>query len=164
MQNKNGPHKTREACIGCLSLLAFRPREDHIHALTEPHAEVCTPVLPHRFLGCGLVTLLDYETWKPRRSLYDPAFTKRYTPTLRIHAIKFSEVSHDFPCINNSYLKGLIPSFNKCVDQFLEKLKPLADGKTQVPMVEEFATLTLDIICKVCVIMCTNSEWVFSLM
>ena len=49
-----------------------------------------------------------------------------------------------------SYLKGLIPSFNECVDQFLERLRPLADGKTQVPMKDEFATLTLSIISKVC--------------
>ena len=32
-----------------------------------------------RFLGRGLLTLLDYDTWKPRRSLYDPSFTKGYT-------------------------------------------------------------------------------------
>lgn len=31
-----------------------------------------------RFLGRGLVTIPDYDTWKPRRSLYDPAFTRRY--------------------------------------------------------------------------------------
>ena len=48
-----------------------------------------------------------------------------------------------------SYLKGLIPSFNECVDQFLERLRPLADGETQVPMKEEFAILTLSIISKV---------------
>jgi len=57
--------------------------------------------------------------------------------------------------VNDSYLKGLVPSFNECVDRFLERLRPLADGKTEVPMMEEFATLTLDVICKVC--MCTQS-------
>ena len=35
------------------------------------------------------------------------------------------------------------------MDQFLERLRPLADGKTQVPMKEEFAVVTMDVICKV---------------
>ena len=52
-------------------------------------------------------------------------------------------------CADDSYLKGLIPIFNECVDQFLERLRPLADGKTQVPMKEEFAAVTMDVICKV---------------
>lgn len=51
--------------------------------------------------------------------------------------------------LHYSYLKDLIPSFNECVDQFLERLRPLADGRTQVPMKEELATLTLSIISKV---------------
>jgi len=35
------------------------------------------------------------------------------------------------------------------VDRFLERLTPLADGKTQVPMKKELSMLTLDIISKV---------------
>jgi len=35
------------------------------------------------------------------------------------------------------------------VDEFVERLIPLANGKTQVPMKEEFAALTLRIISKV---------------
>ena len=31
----------------------------------------------YRFLGRGLFTIPDFETWKPRRQLYDPAFKKR---------------------------------------------------------------------------------------
>ena len=62
---------------------------------------------------------------------------------------KYSHVICDSPYFDNSYLKGLIPIFNECVDQFLERLRPLADGKTQVPMKEEFAAVTMDIICKV---------------
>ena len=34
--------------------------------------------LCHRFLGYGLFSIVDYDTWKPRRQLYDPAFRKRY--------------------------------------------------------------------------------------
>ena len=30
-----------------------------------------------RFLGHGLLSILDYDTWKPRRKLYDPVFNKR---------------------------------------------------------------------------------------
>ena len=30
-----------------------------------------------RFLGNGLFSILDYDTWKPRRKLYDPVFNKR---------------------------------------------------------------------------------------
>jgi len=35
------------------------------------------------------------------------------------------------------------------VDEFVERLIPLANGKAQVPMKEEFAALTLRIISKV---------------
>ena len=31
-----------------------------------------------RFLKDSLLTILDYETWKPRRRVYDPAFSKRW--------------------------------------------------------------------------------------
>ena len=50
-----------------------------------------------------------------------------------------------------SYLKGLIPGFNKCVDKFLQKLDPLADGKTRVPLVARFSEVSLDVLSKVCV-------------
>ena len=65
-----------------------------------------------------------------------------------------------------SFLKDLIPSFNECVDQFLERLRPLADGKTQVPMKEEFSTLTLNVISKVnwelcCRVYSTNTVKLF---
>ena len=42
-----------------------------------------------------------------------------------------------------------MPAFNECVDQFLARLKPLADGETQVQMKLEFTDLTLDVISKV---------------
>ena len=59
-----------------------------------------------RFLGRGLLTLLDYDTWKPRRSLYDPSFTKGYTcnVVLRVHVtcdcISFG--MQDFPIWKNA--------------------------------------------------------------
>eukprot|EP00731_Ephydatia_muelleri_P008176 Em0004g514a len=77
-----------------------------------------------RFLGKGLFTIRDYETWKPRRKMYDPAF-------------------------NRGYLKSLTPMFGECVDKFLDKLKPLADGRTQVPMKKHIHNAALDVISKV---------------
>jgi len=43
----------------------------------------------------------------------------------------------------------LVPSFNECADKFIERLRPLADGKTTVPMKEHLAEVTLDVISKV---------------
>jgi len=42
-----------------------------------------------------------------------------------------------------------VPSFNECVDKFIQGLRPLADGKTTVPMNEHLAEVTLDVISKV---------------
>ena len=39
--------------------------------------------------------------------------------------------------------------FNECVDTFLERLRPHADGKTEVSMKEAFHEATLDAISKV---------------
>ena len=38
---------------------------------------------------------------------------------------------------------------NKCVDNFLDKLEPFADGRAQIPLRDEFALLTLNVISKV---------------
>jgi len=35
-------------------------------------------VFMHRFMGEGLFSISDYETWKPRRKIYDPTFNKRW--------------------------------------------------------------------------------------
>jgi len=43
----------------------------------------------------------------------------------------------------------LVPSFNECADKFIEGLRPLADGKTIVPMKEHLAQVTADGISKV---------------
>jgi len=47
------------------------------------------------------------------------------------------------------YLKSLVPSFNECADKFIQGLRPLADGKTTVPMKEHLAQVTEDAISKV---------------
>ena len=51
--------------------------------------------------------------------------------------------------VGGSYLKSLVPTFGECVDKFLDRLRPLADGKTQVPMMKHIHTTTLDVISKV---------------
>ena len=42
-----------------------------------------------------------------------------------------------------------MPSFNEGADKFIEGLRPLADGKTTVPMKEHLAEVTQDVISKV---------------
>lgn len=32
----------------------------------------------YRFSGNGLASITDYETWKPRRRIYEHSFNKRY--------------------------------------------------------------------------------------
>ena len=51
--------------------------------------------------------------------------------------------------VTRSSLKELLPKFNECVDALLEKLRPLADGRTEVPMKEVFHEAALDVISKV---------------
>ncbi len=48
-----------------------------------------------------------------------------------------------------SYLKSLLPSFNECTNKLLEGIRPLADGKTIVPMKEHLSDVTLAVISKV---------------
>jgi len=55
----------------------------------------------------------------------------------------------DIPSCVCSYLKSLVPSFNECADKLIERLRPLADGKTTVPMKDHLAEVTLDVISKV---------------
>ena len=46
-------------------------------------------------------------------------------------------------------MKDLLPAFNECASIFLEKLRPLADGKKEVSMKEAFREIALDVISKV---------------
>eukprot|EP00731_Ephydatia_muelleri_P020153 Em0012g978a len=81
-------------------------------------------IFGQRFMGRGLIATPDYETWKPRRKLYDPSFKR-------------------------SSLKEHLPKFNECADTFLERLRPYAGGKSEAPMKETFHEVTLDVISKV---------------
>ncbi len=57
-------------------------------------------------------------------------------------------------CPHNSYLKSLLPSFNECTDKLLEGIRPLADGKTTVPMKQHLSEVTLNVISKVHIGLC----------
>ena len=48
-----------------------------------------------------------------------------------------------------SYLKTLLDPFNEMVEKFLDNIKPLADGKTVVPMKRHFGEFTMNVISKV---------------
>ncbi|KAL5489563.1 hypothetical protein EMCRGX_G018672 [Ephydatia muelleri] len=91
-------------------------------------------VFGQRFMGRGLVTIPDYDTWKPRRKLYDPSFKR-------------------------SSLKELLPKFNECADTFLERLRPYAGGKREAPMKEAFHEAALDVISKIAFSSDFDKEW-----
>uniref|UniRef100_A0A3B3UCG6 Cholesterol 24-hydroxylase-like n=1 Tax=Poecilia latipinna TaxID=48699 RepID=A0A3B3UCG6_9TELE len=63
-----------------------------------------------RFIGTGLVTAIDHETWYKQRRIMDPAFS-----TL--------------------YLRGLMGTFNERAEKLMDKLSDLADSSTPVPSV-----------------------------
>ena len=58
--------------IGCV--LGERYRSIFIH-LAKGRARL-NHLSFNRFMGKGLLTEPHYEVWKPRRSLYDPSFSK----------------------------------------------------------------------------------------
>lgn len=78
----------------------------------------------YRFLGSGLVTLVNHQRWKQERILINPAF-------------------------HHAYLKNLVPKFNSIADTLVAKLMKVADGETVINMAEEFQKATLDVIAKV---------------
>ncbi|KAM7429821.1 hypothetical protein ABFA07_019388 [Porites harrisoni] len=86
--------------------------------------EILSYLYGQRYLGSGLVTNLDNESWKTRRGIMNPAFHRKS-------------------------LKDLMSSFNSTADLLLDHLSTMADGKTQICMVDEFARAALDVICKV---------------
>ena len=61
----------------------------------------------------------------------------------------FNDFIHFYIVLQHSSLKDYLPIFNECVDTFLERLRPHADGKTEVSMKEAFHKATLDVISKV---------------
>lgn len=82
-------------------------------------------VFGERAAGRGILTELDHDLWRRKRAMLNPAFHRKY-------------------------LMNLMNAFNSVCDDFLANLRRLADGKTPIKMVDEFARVTLDIIGKVC--------------
>eukprot|EP00731_Ephydatia_muelleri_P020162 Em0012g987a len=107
---------------------------DQSVAKSHLSCEGLASIFGQRFMGRGLLTAPDYETWKPRRKLYDPSFKR-------------------------SSLKELLPKFNECADTFLERLRPYAGGKSEAPMKETFHEVTLDVISKVAFSSDFDKEW-----
>ena len=70
------------------------------------------------------VTDLDKNRWKHRRALFNPSFHKQV-------------------------LNSFIDEFNTKGDMLLEKLRSIADGNTEVVMLDEFNHATLDAIATV---------------
>jgi len=71
-----------------------------------------------------LVTELDTEKWRKRRAIYNAGF-------------------------NRNSLMNFMNEFNSKGDILLERLRTLADGKTQVVLLNELNRTTLDAIASV---------------
>ena len=113
----------------------------------------------YRFMGYSILTILDYETWKPRRQLYDPAFKKRFATFNSVVRMYSSDDNFFLLCSRDpSYLKTLLKPFNEITNEFLDELKPLADGETKVPMKTHLGEFSLDVISKVAILVqCANT-------
>ncbi|XP_036406286.1 cholesterol 24-hydroxylase-like [Megalops cyprinoides] len=77
-----------------------------------------------RFLGSGLVTDADHDHWYRQRRIMDPAFS-------------------------NSYLRGLVGTFNDRADRLMEKLEEKAESKELAELHHLVNCVTLDVIAKV---------------
>ena len=77
-----------------------------------------------RAAGQGILTEVDHDAWRLKRAMLEPGFHRKY-------------------------LMNSMEAFNSICGDFLQNLRKYADGKTPVRMVDEFATVILDIIGKV---------------
>ena len=81
-------------------------------------------VFGQRAAGQGILTEVDHDAWRLKRAMLEPGFHRKY-------------------------LMNSMEAFNSICGDFLQNLRKYADGKTPVRMVDEFATVILDIIGKV---------------
>ena len=72
-----------------------------------------------------MFSTITHHDWRPRREWYTPGFKEHHVHTL-------------------------FQSVNVCVNAFLEKLKPLADGTTTVSMKPHLQNVFTEVISKVC--------------
>eukprot|EP00731_Ephydatia_muelleri_P010430 Em0005g1016a len=87
-----------------------------------------------RTLGDSLFCIYDIEQHKKERQLYDEAF-------------------------NNHFLQSIFPKFCERADAFMGRLKPWADGNTQVPMKKEIYRFSVDFVSQVIFSFDFDSEW-----
>nr|QUF59386.1 cytochrome p450 CYP3049C1 [Brachionus angularis] len=85
-----------------------------------------------RFMGLGLVTETDNERWKKRRAVFNPGF-------------------------HRGMLMNCLKEFNNKTNILMEKLRTLADDKTQVVLFKEINRMTLDIISSVAFGFCLDT-------
>lgn len=77
-----------------------------------------------RALGHGLLTEIDNERWKKKRSIFNHGFQR-------------------------SFLMNCLNEFNESSNIFMEKLRTVADGKTITVLGKEINRMALDIIANV---------------
>lgn len=89
--------------------------------------------------------LQHYDEWKDRRRAFDPAFAKRYCQIRKRHTFATYSIA-----LCHSYLKDLVPVFNKAAKSVIEeKMKTNADGRTVVDIKEVFYQVAFQIISQV---------------
>ncbi|XP_078516278.1 cholesterol 24-hydroxylase-like isoform X2 [Lissotriton helveticus] len=81
-------------------------------------------IFGERCMGQGVLTVTDNERWHKQRRMMDPAFSR-------------------------TYLMGLMGTFNEKAEMLMEKLSKVADGKTEVRILDLMGRVTLDVIAKV---------------
>ncbi|XP_072025463.1 cholesterol 24-hydroxylase-like isoform X2 [Amphiura filiformis] len=75
-------------------------------------------------MGKSLVTEIDHEVWMRKRAICDPAFHRKS-------------------------LRSSMNQFNSCGDLLVQKLSTMADGKTEVVLLDQLNRVALDIIAKI---------------
>ncbi|XP_071504888.1 cholesterol 24-hydroxylase-like [Diadema antillarum] len=94
------------------------------HPKSDEFYKVFQGVFGARFLGHGLVSVVDHEKWHSRRTIINPAFKRKY-------------------------LIGMMEQFNEGAEALCESIVGRADGKTPIAMLDELNNATLDVIAKV---------------
>ncbi|KAK2159360.1 hypothetical protein LSH36_154g05037 [Paralvinella palmiformis] len=113
-------------------------------------------VCGERFLGHGLVTMMNHKLWKRRRAIINPAFHKNcdYVDCGCWNFGHFASTgmpqsTHLEMRASVRLLSKMMDQFNEMADKWLNQLEPLADGGNYFDMAEYFGRVTLDVIGKV---------------
>uniref|UniRef100_A0A4W4GWE9 Cholesterol 24-hydroxylase n=1 Tax=Electrophorus electricus TaxID=8005 RepID=A0A4W4GWE9_ELEEL len=104
-----------------VTLVVSCPEATKVYIL-QKSSHVSRPLF--RFLGNGLITAVDHDTWYKQRRIMDPAFS-------------------------SSYLRGLMDTFNERAECLMQHLEVIAEERTIANMHRLVNCVTLDVICKV---------------